>query len=364
MAVSAPAPLADAPMPPPSPKRSTAAPMPPASAPPPEPMRARSAPTASIAAMLSGAGGAAPAKPAQPPDLPGPLEVSADLLDYPALRMAPWHSPDRGRLRPAKLATLASEASLPAEAADRLGEARGQRDEAAARLARLALPPHTPAEGPAEGAWHQLELPDRARVPSDGAWHPLGAGEEELSIELRYRAIPRLDARAFRRVTARRTQTAPLLPGPLDVLIDGALQRTLPWAGAGRGHELRLELGVEDHLRVARNVHYTEDSVGIFGGERRLHTHIKVEVASALSRDAVVELIDRLPVADEDGLSVVLAASEPKAEPWAGEVEQSPLEGARLQTLTVKAGGQASASLHYHVTLPTRRELVGGDRRG
>jgi hypothetical protein len=234
------------------------------------------------------------------------------------------------------------------------------------RVRNLKLPPHHVVPGPVEDADFRFDAATPVDLPADTSWHSVSLLSESVDLEVRYRTVPRDDSRAFRMVRAPLTFSAPLLPGPADIYVDGALTLTTPWKGtAGRG-TLEMGLGVEDDLRVVRNVRYSEESAGVFGGSRRLVTDIEVEVASGLAREARVEVCDRVPVAGSDDVSVEVEANgcQPAPVSWDSERDGPVLKGGKAQTITVPAGGRFVAKLRYSITLSGKDEIVGGDRRG
>lgn len=313
-------------------------------------------------------GGAAPGsgsgrRRAPPPE----VEVRGDLLDYPSLRLAGWGDPSqrRGHLYAVSLELEVREAQLPATAAawvlDRLRRAQ----ERAQRASGLALPPHHTLPGPVEGA--DFAFPPRAdtEIPSDGRWHSVALDSEEIELDVRLRTVPRMQLKAYRTVVATLGgRSHPLPPGPVDVIVDGAHTLSAPWRGSPGGGRLEVGLGVEDGLKITRNVRYHDESAGLFGGGRRLHTEVEVELASSLSRAVQVEVLDRVPVSSEDDVRVELVDSQPPAAEFKGDPDGPVLEGGLRQEVPLPAGGQLRTTLHYTVTLAGRLELAGGDRRG
>lgn len=309
------------------------------------------------AAAYGGGGGRA--------DLPGPIEVDGDVLDYGNLRMPGADDPRRGRLIALAPADEAREAGLEASAAAALIDHRARARSARASLRFDALPAHHVLPEAVEFAEHRYDADGAVDVPSDGAFRAVSLFADTLDLEVKYRAVPRSDPRAFRTVHARLPRAVPMVAGPVHVHIDGALAIVAPWSGSPRGGELHLGVGVEPNVRVARNVRYREETAGLMGGSRRTHTEVEVEIASALSRQAEVEILDRIPVTRDPEVRVDLIDASPVAEEWKGDKDRGPiLDGGRRQVVQVPAGGKVVAKLHYSVTLGGRLELQGGDRRG
>lgn len=332
-----------------------------------------------LGAVFGGGGGeaapqAAPARLRRQAAAPGPrteeeAAVPAELLvddhDYGRLRLAgPEEAPGRrGRLFGASDEERASELSAGASGVGvRAAELRARCE----AVGRAPWPPGHVVAGPVSGNDRVFAVDGEVDLPADGHLHRVAVTSWPASLAVSYRAVPRQDPRAWRLVDARlEGGQGSLLPGPVEVLVGGRLELTTPWAGsAGRGH-LRLGLGPEDRLKIARNVRYKDESAGLFGGSRRISTHVEVQVASALPSAVRVELLDRLPVpADKETLTVELTEASPTADPWKGDGERPAPKGGRVQRLEVPAGGEARAVFAYAVTVAARDELVGGDHRG
>lgn len=327
--------------------------------PPPAMMAEAAAPMRSRGAL----GGAAP-KPAPPP--PPPAELQTDALDYPRLRLRGYSDPRgvRGRLHGVSLADEARECGLPPAGSARLNEVFSAMLARIRGLSGRSLPPRHVLAGPIAGIDARYDAEGSVDIPSDGQFHNLTVRGEPAELKVIWRSVPREDPRVFRLVIVNVESRLALLPGPVDVYVDGAFTLTVDWKGAPRGAQFRVGLGVEDRLKLARNVRYWEETAGLLRGSRRLHTEITVDIASSLGRDVSVELLERLPQPGEDAIKVELARAEPEARVYEGEPGGPTLKGGRAQTARVPAAGVCKAVLHYSVTLDNTLELQGGDRRG
>lgn len=248
--------------------------------------------------------------------------------------------------------------------AQRLRGAQRSAQRLAGRVRKLKLPTHHVLPGPVDGANARYDADSAVDIPSDGALHAVSLFDTPARLELRWRAVPREDPRVFRELHAHLKADMPLLAGPVDIFVDGALTRSFPWQGGARGVRVRLGMGAEDRLKLARNVRYREETAGLLRGSRRLFTAIEVEIASAMDRDIDVELLERVPVAGDDKVDVSVIESNPPADEWKGEPNRERLKGGRLQRLPVPARGTATATLEYTMTMDGKLELQGGDRRG
>ena len=63
-------------------------------------------------------------------------------------------------------------------------------------------------------------------------------------------------------------------------------------------------MGCEDRVRVARNVRAEEESTGLLGGSTAMTHTVSIEVSSSLGQPIQIDVLDRMPVSEDKGLTV------------------------------------------------------------
>ena len=319
--------------------------------PPPQAMRARIAAPKSAgvfaSAMSFGGGGGAPQAPGAVEPEPV-IEPSDAWLDYDGLAIG---APDDLRRR------------------GRLGRDGGEDWKRARDFGVSALEVQTPTgtQDPrvSRGMFdHRYRAEGLVEVLSDGLTHrvPLGSGDATPTVRWRVIACERTDV--FREVELRNPFDAPLLAGPVDVYVDGSLLVVASIDHIDRGGALRVGMGVDERLRAARNVRAKEDTAGLLGGDTIIDHTVSVELSSALGSPALVELIDRLPVTDEKAVEVTSKGARPEPERFTQADRGAAVRGGLRWEVIVPAGGRATVEFSYRLTIPSKNELVGGNRRG
>ncbi len=303
-----------------------------------------------------------PPKPAAPVD----SSVIPKALDYRSLRIADWDAApgQRGRLTRLSLSDQALAAGVPSDAVRHVEQARWTLERLSKEVAALPVPAHHSRPTDRTGADFRYGMDGHADIPADGRWHSVSLVSEALELRVQYRLIAREDPRVFRSLSATMVTALPLLPGPVDVYVGGRLELTTPWEGSGQDSPIEIGLGPEDALRVARNVRYREESTGLFSGGRRVHTEVELTVASSLPRAISVEVFDRIPIAADDSVAVSLESAEPTASSWTGEPGGPILRGGLRQEVHIPPGGESKATLHWHMSVGSKYEVDGGERRG
>lgn len=210
---------------------------------------------------------------------------------------------------------------------------------------------------------HQYDAESLADVPSDARLHRVSVLAASAPATPRFITVPRESAEVYREVEIQNPFDAPLLAGPVEVFIDGALIAQSSVGHVDRGGSLLLGLGVEDRLRVARNARVEEGTAGLLGGSTSIEHAISIELASALGRDAEVTVIDRIPIADDKDIDIKTLYVRPAAEAYSQVERGSPVRKGLRWQVTVPAGGKAKIELGYKIVLSSKSEIVGGNRR-
>jgi len=307
-------------------------------------------------------GPGAPAQHAAEAPLPG-CQAPQDLMNYGALRMAGVDHPQRGKLRPAGAALIYQELLVSVNlqvsvawlgAVERAGQRAAQ---------QVPLPPghQQPQDELSFDYAYQAEHP--VDVPCDGEYHSLPLLRREAEVEQRYVTVPRESQEVFRFVTWKNPLQAPLLGGPADIYQGGDFLLTAPLRTVPPGGRGELGLGVEEAIRVARNTHFREHKSGLMGRQLSLEHQISIELRNNLSRAALLEVRERIPITREaeEEVQVQVADVEPPWEAW--EQKNRPVKGAYRWQVELPAGRTTELRASYAVLIATKHELAGGNRR-
>ncbi|MFO7564731.1 MAG: DUF4139 domain-containing protein [Enhygromyxa sp.] len=373
---AAPAPGAPPPM-----SRSMPTPDRAAMAPPETMMRPQAKRSGGLGAMLDGAvelmaatvaGGAAasydepsatfgmPPKPKPKPE----LLAGRELLDYGRLRLYPADDSRRGSLRRIDARVLYQQLSVESLEIE-LAISQIDAAMASARTLERAPAPEGHRWPSSEGGFDYAYVADGpCDLSSDGQFHSLPVDLREAEATPRYIAVPRETQDVFRIVALRNPLAAPLLPGPADVYVAGKFALSSALELTPIGGRIELGLGVEQAIKIARNVSFSEESSGMFKRNLGLRHTIEIEVANHLDEPATVELRERLPTpaeAQADDIKVEIEQVEPQWEDY--EPKDPPLEGGRRWIVEVPGHQQRELVATWVITIPNNHQLIGGNRR-
>ena len=174
-----------------------------------------------------------------------------------------------------------------------------------------------------------FEVPGKVVVPADGEPHKVSVARYWLPPELDYVSAPKIVQAAYVRAKLVNDSPHTLLPGSTN-LFSGeefigqtGIQLTPP------GAEMELFFGVDDRLKVSRELVRRDVDKALIGGKRRIHYAYQVRVNNYTTRMVNYTLSDQFPVSRHEDIKVKLERVEPvpdeKSElnllTWAGELD-------------------------------------------
>lgn len=211
---------------------------------------------------------------------------------------------------------------------------------------------------------HRYEAEGSAEVLSNGRPHRISLSRQALEAKPRFVTVPRETPDVFREVELVNTLDAPLLAGPVDVMLDGALLTTTQIdEGVDRGGGFVVGLGVEERIRVARNSRVHESTVGMLSSSTAVDHEVTIDLVSRLGHPIAVELLERIPVTDDRSVEIELVESTPRAERYDQAERGRPVDGGLRWRVPLDPGAKRTVAYRYRIELPAKFEIVGGNRR-
>jgi uncharacterized protein (TIGR02231 family) len=206
-----------------------------------------------------------------------------------------------------------------------------------------------------QGLSVQLSVPEPARVPGNGTSVRLAVARTRLKAAFSWRAVPKLHPVVFR--VARLTNGAPfpLLPGPVDVYRASGFIGRQPLELVPQGGPFQLTFGVEESLRVEREVvEELSRSKGLFGSKRRFRYAYRFRLANHRERPEVVELAEHFPLSELEDVKVELEPEHTTA-----GYEQDQEDGIATWRLTLAPAEQRTVDFAFHVDVPASYDTGG-----
>ncbi|MBB4684972.1 DUF4139 domain-containing protein [Amycolatopsis jiangsuensis] len=195
--------------------------------------------------------------------------------------------------------------------------------------------------------------PSRAiAVPSGAQGHRTTLAQLDLTAQLDYVTAPGQAPEAYLRAKVVNTGEHPFLPGSASVFHETEFVGTTRLGLWAPGEERELALGVDDRIRVERELVRRTASKATLSGQRRREAEYRTTVHNHSPREALVTVLDQAPVSRDEAITVrdVRATPEPS--------EQTEL-GQYSWQLTLAPGASAAVSLGYRVEVAKGVRLAG-----
>lgn len=205
-------------------------------------------------------------------------------------------------------------------------------------------------EGTRAGLAYQVQRP--LAVPADGDPHKTTVAAIEAGARLDHLVVPALAAEAYLRATVTNGSRLLLLPGPARVFHEAQYVGETALETVAPGEEFELQLGVDDQIRVERELRRRSASKAVIGGTRTIDIAYEITVENHRPSQARVSVHDHIPVSRDGDIKVRLRETSPDPS------ERDDL-GELTWDLTLGAGQQAVIRYRFTVEHPASATVAG-----
>jgi uncharacterized protein (TIGR02231 family) len=222
----------------------------------------------------------------------------------------------------------------------------------AERMAEETPGGYVAARVDASGTAVTYTVPGKASVPDDGAPHKVSVGRYTLAARLDYLSAPKVVEAAYRRAKLINDSPFTLLAGQANLyhgeeyIGSTSLELTAPQG------EIELYLGVDDRIKVKRELKRRDVDKRLIGGKRHIVYGYETSLENLLPTPAQITLKDNIPVSRQEDIKVRLEYAEPK-----------PTEQTELSQLTwefvLQAREKRSVRFDFSVEYPQGMEVLG-----
>jgi len=189
-------------------------------------------------------------------------------------------------------------------------------------------------------------------VPADGAPHKTMVARFALDAGLDHLAVPVLAPEAYLRATVTNTSPLLLLPGPARVFHDARFVGETFLETVAAGEEFEVQLGVDDQIKVERQLRRRSTSKAVIGGMRTIDVAYEITVENHRQGQARVSVHDHIPVSTDGDIKVRLRETSPNP------AEQDDL-GELTWELSLDGGQKATIRHRFTVEHPAQVTIAG-----
>jgi uncharacterized protein (TIGR02231 family) len=204
----------------------------------------------------------------------------------------------------------------------------------------------------ASGAAITYLAPGAVTIPADGAPHKVTIARYPIEPRLDYVTAPKQVEAAYRRARAVNASPYTLLPGQANLFAGDEFVGVTRLELIAPQGEIELYLGVDDRVKVKRELKRREVDKKFLGGKRRIHYGYETSLENLLPGQAEVTLHDQLPVGRHEDIKVRLESAAP---PPAEQTELNLLDW----KFTLAPKEKRVVRFDFSVESPQEMELVG-----
>ncbi|MFN0205857.1 MAG: mucoidy inhibitor MuiA family protein [Planctomycetota bacterium] len=211
----------------------------------------------------------------------------------------------------------------------------------------------------------QLLVPRPENVPADGRPHRVRVAESTLDLAPVHFTVPKLATRAFVRSKIKNTAPLPILAGAAQVFVgnDFVGRATLP--DVASGEETEIFLGVDPGIKVERKREKADrEGPGFLGSRVTWNYSYRFDIKniSAATGKAEVEILENIPVAQDDRIKIEISKSDPPFLRGEKEDRERESQGFLRWKLQLEPGESKTIVLKYSVSAPENLNINGLER--
>ncbi len=164
-----------------------------------------------------------------------------------------------------------------------------------------------------EGGTVSFQVGGNTNIPSDGTPHKVTVFSENYPFKPEYMAVPRLVSFAYLQAVVVNPLTgATLLPGKANIFRDNAFVGTAQLENVSPGAEFKLNLGIDEGLKIDRELVERQVDKKLIGQQRRTSYAYRLNVTNLQQVQVHLTLREQLPVSRNEQIKVRSTLTNPK----------------------------------------------------
>ena len=166
-----------------------------------------------------------------------------------------------------------------------------------------------------EGGVVTFQIGGNSNIPNDGNPQKVTIFNENYPSRPEYIAIPRLVSFAYLQAVVINPLTgATLLPGKANIFRDNTFIGTTHLENVSPGQEFKLNLGIDEGLKIERELVERQVDKKLIGNQRRTSYAYRLMITNLRQVPASLTLQEQLPVSRNEQIKVRLTLTNPKVQ--------------------------------------------------
>ena len=164
-----------------------------------------------------------------------------------------------------------------------------------------------------EGGTVSFQIGGNTNIPSDNSRQKVTVFSENYPSQPEYIAVPRLVSFAYLQAVVVNPLTgATLLPGKANIFRDNTFVGTVQLENVSPGQEYKLNLGIDEGLKIERQLVERQVDKKLIGNQRRTSYAYRLSVTNLRQVQVHLTLQEQLPVSRNEQIKVRLTLTNPK----------------------------------------------------
>lgn len=164
-----------------------------------------------------------------------------------------------------------------------------------------------------EGGVVTFQIGGNNHIPTDGNAKKVTIFNENYPYRPEYIALPRLVSFAYLQAVVTNPLTgATLLPGKANIFRDNTFVGTIDLENISPGQEFKLNLGIDEGLKIERELVERQVDKKLIGNQRRTSYAYRLNITNLRQLPANLILKEQLPVSRNEQIKVRLTLTNPK----------------------------------------------------
>jgi uncharacterized protein (TIGR02231 family) len=204
-----------------------------------------------------------------------------------------------------------------------------------------------------QGSVVKFEIGGGSNIPSDGNPHKATIFNDDFSCRLNYVAMPRLVSFAYLQAQAKNPANgATLLPGTANIFRDEMFVGTTELANIAPGQEFKLNLGIDEGIKIDRDLVERQVDKKFLGiGNRLINYGYRLTITNLLAQITHLELTEQIPHSRSEQIKVKLIKVSPQIP--LGEM------GILTWSLDLPTNGKLEIYYQFAIEYPQSMQIVG-----
>ncbi len=296
---------------------------------------------------------------------PEEIIASAKFLNFSKLRMPNYHSDVRGELK------IITDDELYVDICQQYGLRFKEiyknvftlHERNAASVKTINLPDGYLLADSYNGFDYAYKADAPVDIPSNNIYHNIKVMKFDSAPEAYYVTVPRENTSVYKFISMKNKLEAPLLRGVCDIFAGGNYTATGRIKFTAPKGIIKLGLGVEQRIKVARNIKYEEEAAGIVGSNIKLEHSIVLEIRNLLDKIIKIQVRERIPISDlkPEDIKITISSTTPVWKKY--DPSEYSLRGGYCWDLEIEPSKTAALKVDYSISISSKEELVDGNRR-